>query len=101
MRLRNGGDSFDWFFLAMAHRRLDHDDQARAWYDKAVEWMDKNQPNNETLRGFRAVCGGLVSSTGPNRLLRIACRGIDAHVVKDALCPGAPAAAIADRNGAR
>jgi hypothetical protein len=27
--------------------------QARTWYDKAVEWMDTNQPQNEELRRFR------------------------------------------------
>jgi len=54
MKVRNGGDSFDWFFLAMAHRRLGHGDDAREWYDKAVTWMDKNQPTNEELRRFQA-----------------------------------------------
>lgn len=53
MALRKGGDSIDWFFLAMAHGRLGHKDQARQWYDKAVPWMEKNQPKNEELRRFR------------------------------------------------
>ena len=34
--LRNGGDSFDWFFLAMAHWQLGEKDEARKWYDQAV-----------------------------------------------------------------
>src|SRR5262249_44812478 len=41
MSLRAGGDSFDWFFLAMAHGRLGARDQARAWFDRAVQGMDK------------------------------------------------------------
>jgi WD40 repeat protein/Tfp pilus assembly protein PilF len=53
MELRKGGDSFDWFFLAMARWRLGEKDKAREWYDRAVEWMDKNQPTNEELRRFR------------------------------------------------
>ena len=53
MELRNGGDSVDWFFLAMAHWQLADKEEARKWYDKAVEWMDKNQPNNKDLRRFR------------------------------------------------
>ena len=53
MGARQGGDSFDWFFLAMAHWQLEHKEEARKWYDKAVEWMDKNQPKNEELVRFR------------------------------------------------
>src|SRR5262249_38530501 len=42
MELRQGGDSNDWFFLAMAHWQLGQKDKAREWYDRAVRWMDKN-----------------------------------------------------------
>src|SRR5262249_36137033 len=48
-----GGDSWQWFFLAMAHRQLGQKDKAREWYDKAVGWMDKNEPKDEELRRFR------------------------------------------------
>ena len=37
--LRKEGDAFDWFFLAMAHWQLKNQDEARKWYDKAVEWI--------------------------------------------------------------
>jgi serine/threonine protein kinase/tetratricopeptide (TPR) repeat protein len=47
--LRNGGNSMDWFFLAMAEWQLGNKDAAREWYDKAVQWMEKNQPQNEEL----------------------------------------------------
>jgi tetratricopeptide (TPR) repeat protein len=60
MELRKGGDSFDWFVLAMAHWKLGEKDKAREWYDKAVEWMDKNEPNNEELRRFRAEAAELL-----------------------------------------
>src|SRR5262249_30702392 len=53
MELRNGGDSFDWFFLAMAHWQLGARDEARKWYDRAVEWMGKNAKDNDELRRFR------------------------------------------------
>jgi serine/threonine protein kinase/WD40 repeat protein len=53
MDLRKGGDSFDWFFLAMAHWQLGAKDEARKWYDKAVEWMAKNAKDNDELRRFR------------------------------------------------
>src|SRR5262249_4510656 len=32
MAPRKGGDSFDWFFVAMGHWRLGHADEARTWY---------------------------------------------------------------------
>ena len=35
MELRKGGDGFDWFFLAMAHWKLDHKEEARQWFDHA------------------------------------------------------------------
>ena len=40
--------------LAMAHWKLNQKVEARNWYDKAVQWMDKNDPKNEALRRFRA-----------------------------------------------
>jgi serine/threonine protein kinase/WD40 repeat protein len=54
-----GDNSFDWVFLAMAHWQLGHKEMARQWYDRAVQWMDKNQPalkqqHQEELRRFRA-----------------------------------------------
>jgi tetratricopeptide (TPR) repeat protein len=60
MELRKGGDSNDWFLLAMAHWQIGHRDEARKWYDKAVEWMEKNQPQNEELRRFRAEAAGVL-----------------------------------------
>jgi serine/threonine protein kinase/WD40 repeat protein len=54
MGLRNGGDSLDWFFLAMAHWQRGEQEKARKWFDQAVQWMDKNAPQNEELRRFRA-----------------------------------------------
>jgi hypothetical protein len=54
MELRKGGDSNDWFFLAMAHWHLGDKPQACSWYEKAVPWMDKNQPKDEELIRFRA-----------------------------------------------
>jgi tetratricopeptide (TPR) repeat protein len=61
--LRSGGDSFDWFFLAMAHWQLGEKDEARTWYDKAVEWMDENKPDDEELIRFRAEAAELLGIT--------------------------------------
>jgi serine/threonine protein kinase/Flp pilus assembly protein TadD len=62
MELRNGGDSFDWFFLAMAHWQLGDKDEARKWYDKAVAWMDKNKREDVELKLFRAEALDLLGS---------------------------------------
>ncbi|MCH8047715.1 MAG: tetratricopeptide repeat protein [Planctomycetes bacterium] len=70
MELGSGGNSFDWFFLAMAHRQLgsqggerraegtepsevDHNAEAQRWYEQAVEWMKKNRPDDGELIRFR------------------------------------------------
>ncbi len=60
MELGNGGDGTDWFFLAMAYWQLGDKPQARSWYDKAVPWMEKNQPKNEELIRFRAEAAALL-----------------------------------------
>jgi serine/threonine-protein kinase len=60
MKLRKGGDSNDWFFLAMAHWQLGEKEKAREWYERAVQWMDRNQPKNEVLRRFRAEAAELL-----------------------------------------
>jgi Flp pilus assembly protein TadD len=85
MALKGAGDSFDWFLLAMAHWRNDEPDAARRWYDRAVQWMEQNQPQNEELRRFRAEAAEVLglsagadgqSGKGPNH------------------CPGPPADAV-------
>ena len=53
-REQNTGSSFNGFFLAMAYWQIGKQDEARTWYDKAVSWMDKNQPRDEELLRFRA-----------------------------------------------
>ncbi len=52
--LSKGGDSNDFFFLAMANWQLGHKEEARKWYGKAVQWMDERQPKNPELVRFRA-----------------------------------------------
>jgi len=54
VQLSKGGNSFDYYFLAMAHWQLDAKKEAREWYDRAVEWMKQNKPNDEELNRYRA-----------------------------------------------
>jgi uncharacterized protein HemY len=60
MELRQGGDAFDWFFLAMARWQVGDKEQARQWYDKAVLWMERNRPQDDELRRFRAEAAALL-----------------------------------------
>jgi tetratricopeptide (TPR) repeat protein len=60
MDLRRGGDSSDWFFLAMAHWQLGDKNEASKRYDQAVQWLEKNQPKNEELGRFRAEAENLL-----------------------------------------
>jgi tetratricopeptide (TPR) repeat protein len=62
---KDGGDSYQWFFLAMAHWQLSNRDEAQQWYDKAVEWMEKRQPDSEDLVRFRAEAAELLGLTEP------------------------------------
>jgi len=54
VELRSGGDAADFFFLAMAYERLGDRKQARIWFDKAVQWMDKRSPQGERDIRYRA-----------------------------------------------
>jgi WD40 repeat protein/serine/threonine protein kinase/Tfp pilus assembly protein PilF len=60
MELRNGGDSFDWFFLAMASWQVGQEKDARQWRHKAVEWMEKNASKDKELLMFRAEAAALL-----------------------------------------
>jgi serine/threonine-protein kinase len=54
MELSKGGTSLDWFFLAIAESRLGHPAEARNWYNKAVEAMEKGNRRDPELLQFRA-----------------------------------------------
>jgi tetratricopeptide (TPR) repeat protein len=60
MELRNGGDSSDWFFLAMAHWQLGNKDRGREFYTTAAAWMARFAGNNEELKRFRAEAAALL-----------------------------------------
>jgi WD40 repeat protein/tetratricopeptide (TPR) repeat protein len=50
VELRQGGDSSDWFFLAMSHWQRGGKEVARTWYEAALVWMDKHRADDEALR---------------------------------------------------
>jgi serine/threonine protein kinase/Flp pilus assembly protein TadD len=67
MALGGGGNSFDWFFLAMTHWQLGRLAEARLWYDRAAQWMERHEPEDPELRRLRAEAAevlGLSPSAG-------------------------------------
>jgi tetratricopeptide (TPR) repeat protein len=62
IELGNAADGYDWFHLAMAYWKLGHNDEARAWYDKAVAWKARNLTPFpvENLRRHRAEAEALM-----------------------------------------
>lgn len=58
MELSSGGDGRQWFLLAMTQWHLGNKQEARKWYDQAVDWMEKNNANHEELRRFRKEVEG-------------------------------------------
>ena len=40
---KEGGGSYTWLFLALAHKRLGHHEEARQWFDKFAAWYGKQQ----------------------------------------------------------
>jgi tetratricopeptide (TPR) repeat protein len=63
--LRKGGNSFDFFFLAMAHWQLGEKDRARNWYARAVAWMEKHKPKDKELLYVRAEAEALIGAPKP------------------------------------
>jgi tetratricopeptide (TPR) repeat protein/tRNA A-37 threonylcarbamoyl transferase component Bud32 len=60
MDLSEGGDACDWFFLAMTRARLGDLPGARAWYARALAWMDKQPPPQAWLLRYKAEAAELI-----------------------------------------
>ena len=63
MELREGGSTIDWFLLAMAYWQLGDKVESRKWYDKAVKWMEKNEPEDAEQRRFHLEATALLKFT--------------------------------------
>ena len=62
IKLGSGGNSFDFFFLAMANWKLGDEDRARTRYDQAIEWMQERGPGNGELIRFRSEAEKLLGT---------------------------------------
>ncbi len=60
IELKEDLSSSSGFFLAMSHWQLDEKTKARSWYDQSVEWMEKNQSNDQELHRFREEAAKLL-----------------------------------------
>jgi serine/threonine-protein kinase len=64
MKLQNGGDAYDWLMLAVIDGRQGRNDQARAWYDKSMDWTKKNQAD-DVLRLLWSEAAKTLGLPGP------------------------------------
>ena len=53
MALSNGGTAFDFIFLALAHDRLGHQEQAQFWNTQAGLWMEQHDFHHPDLSRLR------------------------------------------------
>src|SRR5262249_15208589 len=53
----NSGAAWDWLFLAMAHQRQGHGDEARRCLEKAVRWIDQAEAATTRDRPPRTPLG--------------------------------------------
>jgi hypothetical protein len=59
-------DANDWLLLAMAQSRLGNHEEARTWFDKAVAWIETNEPNHEGLARYRMEAANLLGLPEPS-----------------------------------
>jgi tetratricopeptide (TPR) repeat protein len=63
--LPEGGESADFFFLAMAHWQLGDKEKARSWYDMGVQRMEKNPSKEADHKRFRAEAAEVLGIEAP------------------------------------
>jgi tetratricopeptide (TPR) repeat protein len=76
MELREGGDSFDWFFVAMIRHAQGREQDAFSLYEKAVEWSDANSPGNLELDRFRREAAAMLNLPQPPALEKVEQRNL-------------------------
>jgi tetratricopeptide (TPR) repeat protein len=63
MELKKDANPSGWFFLAMAYWQLGDESNARSWYEKAVQWMEKTGPLDEEVQRYRDEAATLLGET--------------------------------------
>jgi hypothetical protein len=64
MRERQGGDPYDWLFLALVYHRRGDGKVARQWYDRSLRWMKTHGEGDEEMRRFHAEARAALAPKG-------------------------------------
>jgi hypothetical protein len=59
------GNSWDWFFVAMARCQKGEKDETHFWFDMAVAWTKQHDLDNPELLQFWTETGELLGRPGP------------------------------------
>ncbi len=64
MALGEGGAGVEWIILALCHAQLGNKDEARKWYDRAVESLDELDPHDDDMRRLRGEAAKMLGLSG-------------------------------------
>jgi serine/threonine-protein kinase len=64
-QMSSGGDLDHRFFLAMAYWQFGEQEKARLAFEQGTQWLDKERPDNDEQRRFRAEAAELLVITQP------------------------------------
>ncbi len=67
MKLRVGGDSYDWFFLALLCKAQSRDEDADRWYHRAIDWRAQYRPLDRELYRFHVEAAKALGKPLPER----------------------------------
>lgn len=62
MESRAGGDSYDWYFVAMGNWQIGNHDKAREWLAKSIQWAKEHYPTDSPLLRFQAEAKALITA---------------------------------------
>jgi tetratricopeptide (TPR) repeat protein len=64
IKLREGGDAWDWFYLAMVYGQLGQKDEGRKWFQKGVAWAAEPR-NLRQVRPLYQEAADILGEPGP------------------------------------
>ena len=64
VKLRDGGDAWDWFYLAMVYGQLGQKEEGRKWFVQGVAWAAEPR-NLRQVRPLYQEAAGLLGEPGP------------------------------------
>ena len=66
--LQEGGDPWQWLFMAMSHWQLGNQEEAGRWHQRSLSWLERrNEDVNAELHGFLTEAERLMSSRADER----------------------------------